>query len=239
MSVPASLLESGTTDAPRASLDHVDVWMIRLTSDLDPAAFETLSEAERSHAGCLRVDPGRWVAARAALRGVLGGYLGIEGRRVRLEHGRNGKPRLAPGAATDLRFNLSHSGEIALVAVRLGHEVGADVEQLRDGVDGEAIARHVFSPGERAAGVARAGDKSARGFFQEWVRREALGKASGHGILGEAAGELARFTVRDLEVVPGYAAALASEGDAWTVRRQGVWAALPALPAPAPCPPPG
>ena len=143
-----------------------------------------------------------------------------------IETGANGKPRLAPGGGTDLRFSLSHSGHIALIAVRLGLEVGVDVEALRSGVDGAAIARDVFGEAEPRTSGLLATQARGEAFFRAWVRREALAKATGHGIVSAPAPEVAsRYTVRDLDGLPGYAVALASEGGEWVVR----WADSEAL----------
>jgi 4'-phosphopantetheinyl transferase len=204
----------------RASREHVDVWEVALEPCEAGAALRTLSDPERAFAARLRVGAGAWAAARAALRGVLGHYLGLAPGQVALEMGPNGKPRLAPGATADLRFNLSHSGNMALIAVRLGHEVGVDVEELRPGVDGETIARDIFGAPERPAMAAFPAGKPGEAFFRTWVRREALAKASGRGIASPPQTE-ARFTFRDLGGIPGFAAALASEGDDWDVRRVG------------------
>lgn len=222
MIAEAMLLDTRAPDTLQASRDRVDVWVVRLAENPDGAALETLDAAERAHAARLRVATARWVAARVALRRVLGGYLGTDARSVRIEAGPNGKPRLAPGAASDLRFNLSHSGDLALIAVRLGYEVGVDVERVRSGVDGDAIAREFFSARERATIEPRAGENPARAFFRAWVAREALAKATGRGIASACCEEeCSRFDVRELQVMGGYAAALASEGVDWGVRTLG------------------
>ena len=213
----AMLAASGAEETrERASCDRVDVWQVALEPWANETALRTLSEPEREHAVRLRVGAASWVAARAALRRIVGRYLGIAPQAVAFATGANGKPRLAPGASVDLRFNLSHSGNIALIAVRLGQEVGIDVEELRPGIAGAAIARDVFTDHERAALAASVADE---GFFRVWVRREALAKAIGLGVVFPPdADEVARFQVTDLECAPGFVAALASEGAAWCVR---------------------
>jgi phosphopantetheinyl transferase len=109
---------------------------------------------------------------------------------------------------------------MAVIAVRLGHEVGVDVEVPREGVDGEAIARELFSAPERAAMTALAKTDPAGAFFRTWVRHEALAKATGRGVAGvTTAADAERFTVRELDGLPGYVAAVASEGDGWSVTR--------------------
>ena len=237
MDATSPAVENSGAALEHAFRERVDVWLVALEpgggeaalpafSDevaLDPrgtaAAFLLLSDSEREFAARLRVGAEAWVAARVALRSVLGRYLGLAPGRVSLESGANGKPRLAPGASADLRFNLSHSGDVALIAVRLGREVGVDLEKVRPGVDGAAILRDCFTAPERLGLSALADDEPGETFFRAWVRREALAKATGRGIVSPpAADDAARFTVRDLDGISGYAAAIASEGADWSVR---------------------
>jgi len=207
---------------PHASRHHVDVWEVALEPSERDAASQVLSDSERRFAARLRVGAGAWAAARVALRRILGRYLGLGPMQVALEIGPNGKPRLAPGRSPDLRFNLSHSGDLALIAIRPGLEVGIDVERRRSGVDGVAVSRHVLHPHAHEALAALGARESGEGFFRSWVRREALAKATGRGIVSPPApGDAARFKVRDLDGIPGFAAAVASEGDDWRVRRIG------------------
>jgi 4'-phosphopantetheinyl transferase len=134
--------------------------------------------------------------------------------------GAHGKPRLANG---ELRFNLTHSGELALVAVS-SVEVGVDVEQVKPHRDLTGVAKRVFTAAERAE-VAAGGD---RAFYRHWVAKEAFVKATGRGISSLKSFEVAldapggsrlthvggdpekagEWTLRELDVPSGYAAAL-------------------------------
>ncbi|HYP56634.1 MAG TPA: hypothetical protein VEQ41_10110, partial [Solirubrobacterales bacterium] len=109
-------------------MSEVEVW--RFDLDGDGAAEEPLSALERRRAAAI-VRPlarRRWVAARAALRGVLGERLGREPAAVEIHTAPGGKPYLVD--ADDMRFSLSHSGDVALIALRRGGEVGIDLERV-------------------------------------------------------------------------------------------------------------
>lgn len=155
---------------------------------------------------------------RAALRGVLGRYLGVPGAELVFRSSAAGKPSLDPRHGGDLRFSLSHSAGVALAAVRLGHEVGVDVERIRPDVDCDAVANSIFPSSLRIAwrsGLA-AGRRDA--FFDAWVRFEALAKAGGEGIAGtDPLRGSERFSCRALPAPEGFAAAAASEGAGWTL----------------------
>jgi phosphopantetheinyl transferase len=147
----------------------------------------------------------RRVAANAALRKILGAHLPT-GTAVELVRGPNGKPRLATGG---LEFNLSHSGEIALIALSAEHQVGVDVERVRPGRDLLALAERALGAEDVEAVRAAAPADRGRIFHQRWARHEARLKCLGTGIFRESSSLTAEVSVEDLEVAPGYAAAVA------------------------------
>lgn len=146
------------------------------------------SERERYEAFLREVPARRWLAARWALRRVLENYLDQPAAAIELEVAERGKPRLREGG--ELEFNLSHSDGLALVAVTHGRAVGVDLEWIRD--------RHPLS------------------FYEDWVRKEARLKCLGVGLdnstLRSSTSEVSDrklVAVEDLDVAPGYAAAVA------------------------------
>jgi 4'-phosphopantetheinyl transferase len=169
---------------------------------------DTLDAAERERAARLR-DPGPWTVARGALRELLGARLGLAPADVRLAAGPHGKPEVA---GSPLRFNVSHTGSLALIALATGFEVGVDVERLDR--RSSAISR-TLTPAEAAALDAGGGDRHVE-LLRVWCRKEALAKAIGGGLGWEplrfdttAPGE---FALTDVAVQPGHVAALAVEG---------------------------
>lgn len=184
----------------------------------------------------------RFVAAHAGLRTALGAILCAAPAALRFVEGEHGKPSLVP--ATDLRFNLSHSGDLALLAVARGRELGVDVEDVKPRTMLEQVAARFFSPYEAAALRALPPAERASAFFRIWTRKEAFIKAKGSGVfLGlhtfdvsvlEHAelvatrpdpAERERWTLCDLPApLPGFAAALAVEGRApFTLRIEPLW----------------
>lgn len=124
-------------------------------------------------------DRVRFAASRGVLRRLLGGLLGLSAGRVRLTAGRHGKPASADDP--ELRFNLSHSGPLALYAIGRGREVGVDVEVESPMADCLATARLVFTPAELRELEATSGDDRLRRFYRRWVAKEAYIKAVGTG----------------------------------------------------------
>jgi 4'-phosphopantetheinyl transferase len=183
---------------------------------LDAASVEPLlSGDERSRAASFRFerDRSRFVAARGLLRMVLGEHLGADPKRIEFAYGERGKPRLAgdPG----LRFSLSHSGGVVALALCEDREVGIDLEARRELLVSEGIARRYLPPLSAAKIERRTGSERSREFFRAWVRQEAYAKARGAGL--ELMGESPNpedWSIADLELLDGYAAALAIEGPA-------------------------
>ncbi len=176
---------------PALPAGEVHVWLCDL--DCPPApgrgsalAADELARAERIAAARVRA---RWIAARAELRALLGAYLALEPRELRVGTGPRGKPRLEPpaGAAGDrakppLEFSVSHSGGLALLAFARSGAVGVDVERVRGREIPASLARRALGPrrADRVAALPAAERECA--FLQEWTRREACAKHSGAGV---------------------------------------------------------
>jgi 4'-phosphopantetheinyl transferase len=213
---------------------EVHVWTVDLDRPVG-AAGGALSEDELLRAAKFKVDDGRrrFVGTRAALRTLLGRYLGKPPEALQFAAGAGGKPRLAtPGSP--LQFNVSHSGGVALIAVANGADVGVDVEEVAAREHRDGIARRVFTTAERDA------IDDDESFYRHWVAKEAFVKATGKGVssvrsfevLLDAPGgarlthvggdphEAARWTLAPLDAPPGYAAAAVSRGEAAFVQRR-------------------
>jgi 4'-phosphopantetheinyl transferase len=203
----------------------VQVWRIRLDSPeqvrvLDEA-YALLNAEERVRAAGMRSIARReeFIAGRGSLRRLLGIQLGVEATVLAFEQGKHGKPRLRKdnygdsgfagmSASSHLEFNVAHSGRIVLIALSRAGAVGVDVERVDREIEALAVARTAFQA-EDVARIEGAGNPLAE-FFRCWTRREAVGKADGRGLLRPADGEGGYF-VREIEVGPGFSAAIATE----------------------------
>ena len=121
----------------------------------------------------------------------------------------HGKPELAEPEG-DLRFNLSHSGGLAIVAVACGFDVGVDVERIKPRRNLLRLADRALPP--VAAGAVRDAHPADRlaAFHQAWVRHEARVKCAGVGLRSPLPST--PMTVLALDARPGFAAALAVAG---------------------------
>jgi len=237
--------QSTESNPPAALLPaEVHLWRVFISGAAasDAAAAGALSEDERMRASRFHfaADRGRFVASHAALRRILAWYLGAAPVSLAFGAGTHGKPFLdAPAPGRSLRFSLTHSADLALVAVSLGREVGVDVEQVRPRVDLEGFAARYFSPRERDALARFPSSDRLRAFFEIWTLKEAYLKACGDGLVraldafdvtvGDAPprleavrdrpGDAARWALQRIEVGEDFAAALAVEGQGWQLRQ--------------------
>jgi 4'-phosphopantetheinyl transferase len=189
---------AGMTDlAP----DEVRVWVVELDAglrgDSDVDAVEpgpelaVLSDDERARAArFVRArERRRFARCRAALREILGNLLGEPAGSLRFRAAAVGKPELdrGPGVVAPVRFNLSHSADLAVVAVCRGREVGVDLEHLRPITEAERIVASFFTTAEQVAFAAIAGPDRDAAFLRGWTRKEAVLKGFGVGISGLSA----------------------------------------------------
>jgi 4'-phosphopantetheinyl transferase len=230
------------THPPPLTTEDVHVWRIALeVSDLLLARLrEILADDERRRAERFHFEKDRrhFIAGRGALRVLLAGYLACRPEEVRFAYSNYGKPRLADkDNASDLRFNLTHSHGLALLAVTRGRDIGIDVEHLRDMErDGEPLAERFFSPRETAVLRSLPPEQRREAFFHCWTRKEAYIKANGKGLSlpldqfdvtlrpGEPAmllatqhdpDEVQRWSIQNLNLGEGYVGALTVEGHSW------------------------
>jgi 4'-phosphopantetheinyl transferase len=179
---------------PRLTGAVVDVWRADLASGAESP--NALSEEERAREARIVGDRERrvWSRSRGVLRELLGRYLSCEPAAVVLAVDDRGRPSLAgPAPLAPLRFNLSHSGDLALYAFSSDAPVGVDVQMLRDArprkpVDHVALARRAF--GEHEAQRLSLVEPARREweFLRAWTRYEAELKWRGGGIAPAGAG---------------------------------------------------
>jgi 4'-phosphopantetheinyl transferase len=172
--------------------DRIDVWTWRLgASDAQLAVLiSVLSGDEIARASRFVGERNReqYIVGRARLRQILASYLAVRPEAMRFSYGKHGKPLLSryPHAPS---FNLSHSGDLAALAVSGCGAVGIDVEQMRP--VGTDIGRRFFTDNENAILARLSGRQRVESFLRCWTRKEAVVKANGKGLMGG----LARFDV--------------------------------------------
>lgn len=169
-------------------------------------------------------------ANRARLRELVSRYTGIPSEKIEFSFGPLGKPALK-NSNSDLRFNLSHSGDRAIFAFSYGFDIGVDIEGHRENVNETQIAERLFSYANRKLMVA-AKEARTEFFFRLWTFHEAYLKALGQSVFSAPtiAEKLSLhdlnadrvsgpdFCVRKLDTPMGFYAAVAGLVDHFEIR---------------------
>lgn len=220
---------------------EVHIWLVRADdAGVCHACCENLLSAEeRERAARFKFEKDRrlYTAAHAGLRSILAAYLNAAPGDLEFELGRRGKPRLAPRFTKHrLEFNLSHSSEVALVAVTREQEIGVDVEQIKENFTFAEVAERYFTAKEVSAIRALPAALQRRAFYQCWTSKEAFLKAKGVGLSGEldeveivrdgegrvqVKSTLPGWHLHELNPGPGYVGAVTLAGNEFDFRCYG------------------
>ena len=180
-----SFLHSRDASTPAFPSNRIDIWKVYLDKPVAGCEAGVLSpdeivRAERFH---FEKDRIRFMRCRSAVRNLVAAYLEIPAIEIRFDHLANGKPRLVgeqnPRA---VQFNVSHSGNMALIAIGREHRLGVDIEKIRFDLDTTTLAERFFSHRERTALRALPDHLRAPGFYACWTRKESFLKATGKGL---------------------------------------------------------
>ena len=137
--------------------DRIDVWRVCLDSgrqfQREWCGIPAPDEAARASRFHFEDDRGRYIIGRAALRIILGLYLDLTPVKIHFRYEKNGKPEIdTPQDSRGLRFNVSHSGGLALIAVSSSGAIGVDIEKIHAKPDCLDIARRWLPGGSYLGG---------------------------------------------------------------------------------------
>ena len=186
------MASADTLTPPQHGEAHV--WRVSLDRAAWRRSLSVLSQDESARAARFAFEPDRrrWAAGRAALRRLLGRYLGAAPEGLTLDVGLWGKPFLP---RCPLRFNVTHSGGETLLAFAWRQEIGIDLERRQPGLPIEELAPQIFSDRECAWLRERASEEQQdAAFLTLWTAKEAYVKVAGQGL---------SFPLRRLSLLPG------------------------------------
>ena len=159
---------------------QIDVWAFSLLG-LPAAAMGLLNAEEQQRARRFHFErhTRQFMVARATMRWVLGHYLQEPPEGLYFKYNAQGKPYLRHPVS--IQFNLSHSGEQALLAVGSQFPMGIDIEYYSER-EYTGIAKQIFSQSEILALNQEPQALKAQAFFDIWAQKEAFIKATGLGL---------------------------------------------------------
>jgi 4'-phosphopantetheinyl transferase len=179
-------LPLGSLELPEDGLVHL--WFL----DLKKLGSPLLLDEEGGEDTVLKPRHERTIR-RFYLRLLLGAYLGVSGKDVRISRMVKGKPVLDPNVHRHpLEFSSAGSNAYCLIGISTAGQLGVDLESAgRKTNSPRSLARRYFSEQEQRGFDSLEGKELDRAFLHTWACKEAVVKAAGHGI----ANQLCRFTV--------------------------------------------
>ena len=173
---------------------QIDVWLSFPDEILDPTHHDRLrllltpEEAAQEPRFHFAHDRRRYLVTRAMLRLLLSRYAPVAPQDWAFTKNAYGRPAIAETiaaaepAARALRFNLSHTRGLIVLAVARGRELGVDVEHLSVRTVPFDIADRFFSPSETAELMRLPAERRQERFFEYWTFKESYIKARGMGL---------------------------------------------------------
>lgn len=166
----------------------IDIWIIDTnnhTSEED-FLFSLLNaeEKERALRFISKEHTFRYTVCQAKLRTILASYLSVSPESIEYRFGPYKKPYLKD-SSLKLGFNLSHSHNMALIAVSQNHEVGIDIEKLNPATLEKSLEETIFSPKEMQNYRNTPQNGRLEAFFSAWTHKEAIVKLIGVGLYKE------------------------------------------------------
>jgi len=220
--------ESGEIHIRLAALDRPEPELDQFQRILSP------DERLRANRLLNKMLRDRFVAGRIILRQILAYYLSLPPAQIHLSTNEHGKPCLAKNLAkSKLCFNLSHSDNLAIIAVTHTCDVGVDMEHIREDLEFHAMAKRFFSSCEQGELFSLPPEQQLAAFYRCWTRKEAYLKGCGCGFSQPStccdvsllpnhppallehrihSAEPEYWNLTDISVPPGFCAALAMKG---------------------------
>lgn len=176
--------------------DDLHIWVIPSLSTISfeqqtfvrsDACQYCLSHSEQQRARRFSHPDSRYdyIYSRLAMRSILAGYVNCNATELALDTTALGKPALKQGLyPVDLRFNLSHTQGLALLAVSNGQEVGIDIEKLGRQRKIMALALRYFAQSTTSELATLSTERQEEAFLHLWTQFEAFKKAKGEGLRG-------------------------------------------------------
>lgn len=158
----------------------IDLWQFSLAEEL-ANANELLNAEEQARAArfYFQRHQRRFATGRATLRMILARYLNTPPECLQFSYNAHGKPTVMNAAS--LEFNLSHTEDLALLAIGKKHPLGVDIEKYT-ARPYEGIAKSLFSDQEFKAFIKTPHVLKPAVFFHVWSQKEAFIKACGLGL---------------------------------------------------------
>jgi 4'-phosphopantetheinyl transferase len=180
-----STIDSLVKEEPVLSSDKVHVFLYQISLFNSAEMILHLSEDEQARADKLKIQQKRdqFVITRALLRLLLSSILGKEPQDIVFSYEQHGKPTIEDKINDKaIEFNISHSGDYALIGITLENKVGVDIEEINPDINHQSLSKRFFSEKEKNELQSLVNNKQRDTFYRIWARKESFIKAIGKGV---------------------------------------------------------
>lgn len=166
----------------------IHLWVVDLERARDARLLESYrtlldtEETERWQRFSFEEHRHQYLVSHALVRSSLSRYAPIDPAGWRFVANRSGRPEIAGEQFAWLRFNLSHTTGMAVVAVAADLDVGVDIEDCSRPGRALAAASTFFAPAEATELENLSVERREARFFEIWTLKEAYLKARGAGL---------------------------------------------------------
>ncbi|MFN8578315.1 MAG: 4'-phosphopantetheinyl transferase superfamily protein [Candidatus Sericytochromatia bacterium] len=162
--------------------NSVIIYCIKISNNLSKISYyktllnnEEIFKANRFY---FEKDRDCYILARGKLRELLGTILDINPKKIEFKYNDFNKPFID----SNIKFNISHSKDYILIGFSNSHDIGVDIEYIKDNIKYKQLIYRFFSENEIKEFLTIPEQFQKEAFFNGWTRKEAYIKAIGKGL---------------------------------------------------------
>ncbi|MDX2496028.1 MAG: 4'-phosphopantetheinyl transferase superfamily protein [Desulfuromusa sp.] len=165
----------------------------------------------------------QFIVARGRLRQILGRYQRTAPDKIKFQYNKYGKPSLPESHCSTLSFNLSHSENLAVLAITKEADIGVDIEKLDPDMVFSQIVDRYFDEAEKLQLAQYSNERQGRGFYRIWTKKEAILKLEGVGFQKTSTKgdhfKIKKTYLKVFPIVPGFICSIAIRQKLLSIQR--------------------
>jgi len=165
----------------------------------------------------------QFIVARGRLRQILVSYQRTAPDKIKFQYNKYGKPCLSDPHSSSISFNLSHSENLAILAITKEDDIGVDVEKLDPDIVFSQMADRYFDEAEKLELAQYSSERQKRGFYRIWTKKEAILKLEGVGFQKTPSKGnhfiIKKTYLKVFPIVPGFICSIATRQKILSIQR--------------------
>ena len=167
--------------------DEIHIWLSYLNVHQARLKhlYPLLSDEEKERSERFKFYKHRklFIASHGFLHATLARYIPLPENGILFSHNEYGKPSIISKQNQEgIQFNLSHSNNLAILAICKHNQLGIDIEFTERKTDWQGIFRRFYTQNEQKELLKLPEETQKNAFFKIWTRKEAHMKVTGQGL---------------------------------------------------------